>query len=49
MCTDKKKIIIYTDIDVSISIDDPEAEALTDDANDNKNTCEGTTLYVYYI
>ncbi|XP_025421182.1 uncharacterized protein LOC112691241 [Sipha flava] len=27
------------DLDVSISINDPEAEALTDDANDNKNTC----------
>jgi hypothetical protein len=49
MCIDKQKIIIYADLDVSISIDDPEAEALTDDANDNKNTCECITLFVYYI
>jgi hypothetical protein len=47
MCTDKQKIIIYTDLDASISIDNNIDETLTDDANDNKNTCECTTLYVY--
>lgn len=43
--------MIHIDLDIlnNSNIDEPEAVALTDDANDNKNNGECPILYVQYI